>query len=60
MEEKLRERVPIAEWPDLERKMAIISRMSSDPPIKKLENDIPVEMENISLHSKLSDSKIKR
>jgi len=60
MEKKLRERIPIAEWPDLERRMAIISRMTSDPPIKQLEDDVPVEMENISLHSRLSDSQIKR
>jgi hypothetical protein len=32
MEEKFRERLPITEWPDLERKMGIISRMTSDPP----------------------------
>jgi hypothetical protein len=34
MEEKFRERLPITEWPDLERKMGIISRMTSDPPLK--------------------------
>jgi hypothetical protein len=26
----IREAVPIAEWPEIERKMAIISRMTSD------------------------------
>jgi hypothetical protein len=34
MEEKFRERLPITEWPDLERKMGIISRMTSDPPLE--------------------------
>lgn len=32
MKEKLRERLPIIEWPDIERRMAIISRMTSEPP----------------------------
>lgn len=27
-----RERLPIMEWPELERKMGIIARMTSDPP----------------------------
>ncbi len=27
--------IPIAEWPELERKMGIISRMTSDPPLKE-------------------------
>ena len=30
--DKYRERLPIAEWPEVERKMAIIARMTSDPP----------------------------
>jgi hypothetical protein len=34
MEEKLRERLPITEWPEIERKMGIISRMTSDPPAR--------------------------
>ncbi|MFW9789188.1 MAG: hypothetical protein ACFFE2_15975 [Candidatus Thorarchaeota archaeon] len=31
MKEEFRERLPIAEWPELDRKIAIISRMTSDP-----------------------------
>jgi hypothetical protein len=27
--------IPIAEWPELERKMGIISRMTREPPLKK-------------------------
>ncbi len=34
MKKELRERLPIAEWPELDRKIAIISRMTSDPPLK--------------------------
>jgi hypothetical protein len=30
MDEYVRTRVPIAEWPDIERKMAIISRMTTE------------------------------
>ncbi|MDH4212397.1 MAG: hypothetical protein OEV85_00595 [Candidatus Thorarchaeota archaeon] len=36
-----RERLPIAKWPELERKMGIIARMTSDPPLKKLQKDTP-------------------
>jgi hypothetical protein len=39
MEEKFRERLPITEWPELERKMGIISRMTSDPPLDPLEEE---------------------
>ncbi|MFW9974562.1 MAG: hypothetical protein ACFFDQ_04820 [Candidatus Thorarchaeota archaeon] len=39
MKEKLRERLPIIEWPDIERRMAIISRMTSEPPRKVPQKD---------------------
>ncbi|MFX1559034.1 MAG: hypothetical protein ACFFBL_00425 [Promethearchaeota archaeon] len=46
MKEELRERLPIAEWPELDRRIAIISRMTSDPPLespkrKTHENETP-------------------
>ena len=40
MDEKLRERLPIIEWPDQERRMAIMARMTSDPPLEKVQEDI--------------------
>lgn len=39
MDEKQRERLPIIEWPDLERRMAIMARMTSDPPLEKVQED---------------------
>lgn len=36
-----RERLPIMEWPELERKMGIIARMTSDPPPKQLNEELP-------------------
>jgi hypothetical protein len=39
MEERLRERLPISQWPDLERRMAIMSRMTSDPPLEPIQED---------------------
>lgn len=30
--DRLRERRRLADWPELDRKMAIIARMTSDPP----------------------------
>jgi len=33
--EYIANRIPIAEWPELERKMGIISRMTRDPPLKE-------------------------
>ena len=29
------ERIPIMEWPELDRKMAIVTRMTRDPPLKQ-------------------------
>ncbi|MFX1484726.1 MAG: hypothetical protein ACFFCP_16235 [Promethearchaeota archaeon] len=36
-------RIHIAEWPDLERKMGIIARMTSDPPPLYTENQLQSE-----------------
>jgi len=36
-----RERLPIMEWPELERKMGIIARMTSDPP--------PIQKQKVNL-----------
>ncbi|MFW9962466.1 MAG: hypothetical protein ACFFCX_02820 [Candidatus Sifarchaeia archaeon] len=40
MKEKLRERLPIIEWPDIERRMAIISRMTSEPPRRVSQEEV--------------------
>jgi len=32
--------IQIAKWPELERKMGIISRMTKDPPLKKVKETI--------------------
>lgn len=32
-----KERTRVADWPELERQMAIIARMTSDPPAEPLE-----------------------
>ena len=37
MDEKLREMPPIIEWPDQERRMAIMARMTSDPPLEEVQ-----------------------
>ena len=62
MKEKLRERLPIIEWPDLERRMAIISRMTSDPPIEQPKEEIPQETERADISTPYSgdSSEIKR
>lgn len=39
MEEKFRERLPITQWPELERKMGIIARMTSDPPLEPVREE---------------------
>ncbi|TFG30134.1 hypothetical protein EU528_08695 [Candidatus Thorarchaeota archaeon] len=41
------ERIPIAEWPELERRMGIISRMTSDPPPQSGE-DMATSTEDLS------------
>jgi hypothetical protein len=45
MKKEYRERLPITDWPELDRKIAIISRMTSDPP---LESPIKETYENQS------------
>lgn len=56
--EEFRERVPIAQWPELERKMGIISQMTSDPPLTSQQemepSAIPDEFESVSLSSEES------
>ena len=32
--------MPITQWPEIERKMGIIARMTSDPPPLKIEGEI--------------------
>ncbi len=54
MKEKLRERLPIIEWPDLERRMAIISRMTSEPPAKTPKREIPKVVERTDIPSPYS------
>jgi len=51
MEKKNEYRVnlPIAKWPELDRKMAIIARMTSDPPAIRLQKDAPELQERTSL-----------
>jgi hypothetical protein len=49
MEERLRERLPISQWPDLERRMAIMSRMTSDPPPKLIQEDNSELIERVEL-----------
>jgi hypothetical protein len=52
--DKYRERIPIAQWPELDRKMAIIARMTSDPPINERQDEVLSgieEMDTLSLFS---------
>lgn len=51
MKEKLRERLPIIEWPDLERRMAIISRMTSEPPRRVREEETTERTDVAALYS---------
>ncbi len=51
MKEKMRERLPIIEWPDLERRMAIISRMTSEPPRRVPEEETTEKSDVVSLYS---------
>jgi hypothetical protein len=46
--EYIEKRIKIAEWPDLERKMGVIARMTSEPPLLQMDK----EMDTIALHSK--------
>ncbi|PNX50725.1 MAG: hypothetical protein BV458_12705 [Thermoplasmata archaeon M9B2D] len=41
-----RERLPIVEWPELERKMGIIARMTSDPPFIQKQSE-PLEQQKV-------------
>ncbi|MBN2230688.1 MAG: hypothetical protein JW779_13955 [Candidatus Thorarchaeota archaeon] len=52
------ERLPIAEWPEIERKMAIIARMTSDPPLVRTQEDIPELQENAKILSSLTDKTV--
>nr|KXH71746.1 MAG: hypothetical protein AM325_02610 [Candidatus Thorarchaeota archaeon SMTZ1-45] len=54
MKEKLRERLPIIEWPDIERRMAIISRMTSEPPAKTQKKESPELVERTDIPSPFS------
>jgi hypothetical protein len=45
--EYIEKRIPIVEWPDLERKMGVIARMTSEPPHLQMNE----EMETISPQS---------
>jgi hypothetical protein len=41
------ERLPIMQWPELERKIGIIARMTSDPPPKQRQNKTLEQSEEI-------------
>ena len=42
-------RIHIADWPDLERKMGVIARMTSDPPLLQMNE----KMDTPSLQSEM-------
>ncbi len=46
--EYVEKRIQIADWPDLERKMGVIARMTSEPPLLQINE----EMDTISLQSR--------
>lgn len=52
---KYRERLPIAEWPEVERKMAIIARMTSEPPLIQPEKDRIQLQDEVNALSQYSD-----
>jgi len=56
--DKYRERLPINEWPDIERKMAIIARMTSDPPPLKLKTEVPYLQEESDVVTYFSDGSV--
>lgn len=49
MKEKLRERIPIIEWPDIERRMAIISRMTSEPPRRVSQEEVTKKKTDVTV-----------
>jgi hypothetical protein len=51
-----RERLPIAQWPELERKMAIIARMTSDPPPATQQRNVQSILDETDTLSPFSDS----
>jgi hypothetical protein len=54
---KYRERIPIAQWPELERKMAIVARMTSDPPpMIKQEEKTPLGLDEVDALTLFSES----
>jgi hypothetical protein len=59
--DKFRERTPIAQWPELERRMAIIARMTSDPPPSiQQHDDVPLMLEEVDTLSLYSENPTER
>jgi hypothetical protein len=58
--DKFRERTPIAQWPELDRRMAIIARMTSDPPPIQQQDNVPQMLEELDTLSLYSENQTER